>query len=421
MFGSDVPIFIICRDRVTVLLKLISWLEQSGYTNLVLVDNASTYRPLVDYLQTTTHRVIPLQENVGHMAVWQKNLLSPDVAGVEFSEDCPGFYVVTDCDVVPDESCPHDAIERFYKLLIKYPAVNKVGFGLKIDDLPDHFQFKREVREWESQFWEKPVEPGVYDASTDTTFALYRPEAADTNFYNGLRTGLSYVAQHMPWYLDSANMNEEEIYYQEHCLPGVNNWNKKEVPAYLVQLLTNLRASRKGNMTQAFASGYGTHIPLLAAALSIARDGPVLELGSGWSSTLLLNQMCQASSRLLQTVDSNAGWLAQFESLRSSRHELVFAPDWDVAVEKAAQTEWAVILIDHAPAERRIIDIERLAHKTEFMVIHDTEDPLYGYEPALAKFKYRYDYKQMVPHTSVFSNTRPWPTTESGQSRGAAG
>ena len=72
-----------------------------------------------------------------------------------------------------------DALAFFRRLLDRYSDHAKVGFGLKIADLPKHYRFSRDVRNWEGQFWAREVEPGVYDAPIDTTFALHRP---DTDF-----------------------------------------------------------------------------------------------------------------------------------------------------------------------------------------------------------------------------------------------
>jgi hypothetical protein len=48
-------------------------------------------------------------------------------------------------------------------------------------------------------------------------------------------------------------------------------------------------------------------------------------------------------------------------------------------------------------------------NNASFMVIHDTEQPIYKYEPALVLFKYRWDFKAMSPYTTVVSMTRPIP------------
>lgn len=44
-----VPIFINSRDRLGVLKKLIDWLLDAGYRNLIILDNNSTYPPLLEY------------------------------------------------------------------------------------------------------------------------------------------------------------------------------------------------------------------------------------------------------------------------------------------------------------------------------------------------------------------------------------
>ena len=45
----DIPIFINARDRLGVMKKLIDWLLNAGYRNLIILDNNSTYPPLLEY------------------------------------------------------------------------------------------------------------------------------------------------------------------------------------------------------------------------------------------------------------------------------------------------------------------------------------------------------------------------------------
>ena len=89
------------------------------------------------------------------------------------------YYVYTDPDVQIDETCPADFMEYFVRILNTYPSCQKVGFGIRIDDLPDSYHNKSKVIEWETQFWRDEVKPGLYRASIDTTFALYRPYCVD--------------------------------------------------------------------------------------------------------------------------------------------------------------------------------------------------------------------------------------------------
>ena len=148
---------------------------------------------------------------------------------------------------------------------------------------------------------------------------------------------------------------------------------------------------------------YATHVPVLAAAIAAAGPGPVLELGAGNFSTPVLHAMCAAMGRSLLTLENNPTWLERFVSFRSTTHRVEFVADWDQAV---PADRWAVVFVDHAPGERRIIDIEKLREMCEVMVVHDTEDVGYGYGPAFSKFTYRTDYKRMTPWTTMLSMTR---------------
>jgi hypothetical protein len=155
--------------------------------------------------------------------------------------------------------------------------------------------------------------------------------------------------------------------------------------------------------------GARTHEPALVAAVAAAGPGPVLEIGAGYYSTPILHALCAAMGRALLTVDNDTGWIHRLESLRSSTHRLVSVDSWDQSLPLTDSEMWAVVFVDHAPAERRVVEIARLANRTEFMVVHDSEHPLYGYDRCFAEFKYRYDYTRFVPWTSILSNVRPFP------------
>lgn len=245
---SHIPILITCRNRVEALRDLVTWLEAAGQERIIFVDNASTFEPLLSYYRDTPHEVVRLEENVGHLAVWDADILE--------TIDHRGSYVVTDCDIVPDDDAPADALAHFADLLFRYSDVDKVGFGLRIDDLPDWYQFRFEVIDWESQFWDREVEPGVYRADIDTTFALYRPSVRCAT-YRALRTGPPYVARHVPWYKDSGHLSEEDAYYRDHASPEVTNWDRPQLPDALRGKIDAQRRER--------SSGEGITTPSLPA------------------------------------------------------------------------------------------------------------------------------------------------------------
>lgn len=216
----NIPILINNRNRLTYLKQLIDWLQAAGYTNLYILDNDSNYAPLLDFYRQTTVKVIYLERNYGHLALWKSGVYK------QFYKD---YYVYTDPDVVPAKNCPGEFMAHFLNLLNRYPNIEKVGFGLKIDDLPEHYQKKNEVIGWEKKFWEKEVEKDVYDAPVDTTFALYKPFTNGGIWVqNALRTGEPYVLHHLPWYENSAALSSESRFYLENMKQGASHWITKD-------------------------------------------------------------------------------------------------------------------------------------------------------------------------------------------------
>jgi hypothetical protein len=65
---------------------------------------------------------------------------------------------------------------------------------------------------------------------------------------------------------------------------------------------------------------------------------------------------------------------------------------------------YGTVFVDNSPASQRLPMIQRFADKAECLVVHDTEDKQYDIEEELNKFKYRYDYTKVTPHTTVVSN-----------------
>jgi hypothetical protein len=118
----------------------------------------------------------------------------------------------------------------------------------------------------------------------------------------------------------------------------------------------------------------------------------------------MLHALCAATGRRLLTLDGDSAWAARFTAFRSVTHRVEVVTDWDLAI---PAEEWAVVFVDHAPADRRVHEIAHLREVCELMVVHDTEDDRYGYAPVFEKFTYRVDYKRMTPWTTLLSMSRP--------------
>ena len=205
----QIPIFINARDRLGCLKQLLDWLRDAGYANIHILDNASTYPPLLEYyakLEEQGIRVWRLGTNLGHTALWQSGILE--------KLDIRTPYVYTDPDVLPVENCPKDFLAVLLGLLRKYPWLEKAGLGICYEDLT-YFDASAK-REWEKNFYQVPVEEGVYFAPVDTTFALYR-DARHYSVEAAVRTAGQLMCRHLPWYYDYEHLPEDEQYYMAHA------------------------------------------------------------------------------------------------------------------------------------------------------------------------------------------------------------
>ena len=120
-----------------MLTKLIHSLENRGYHNLYIIDNQSTYPPLLEYYTRLPYPVYMLNKNVGHLSLWETGI---------FKQFKDSYYAYTDSDLEILPNCPDDFIEKFILLLQKYPKALKAGFSICIDDLPDHYKLKEKLR-----------------------------------------------------------------------------------------------------------------------------------------------------------------------------------------------------------------------------------------------------------------------------------
>lgn len=209
---KNIPILIISYNQLHYLKQLINFLLEKKYRNIVIIDNASTYKPLLQYFDKIEPmvKIHRLSKNWGHRVLWQNKKL--------FADYMQGYYAVTDADIVPNPECPEDFMLLFKKILDKHDEVKKVGFSLRLDDIPEHNPNKRKIIQWEQQFWEDKNKKGYFIADIDTTFALYRPANMDfvqKNFYRGIRTAPPYVALHGGWYINPKNLTAEQQFYMK--------------------------------------------------------------------------------------------------------------------------------------------------------------------------------------------------------------
>jgi hypothetical protein len=192
--------FIINYNRLTLPKKMAEYLFECGLEP-VIVDNNSDYKPLLNYYDSCPFEVIRLNHNYGHRVVWDVNLIS------ELPDD--ERYIVTDSDLDLSD-VPKDFLDVLNDGLNKYPEYEKCSLSLDISDLPNtHVGLL--ARETEKGYWDKPLDEMYFDATTDTTFGLYKVK---NKTFKSLRTNKPYCAKHVPWYYDKIeDLPEDEQYY----------------------------------------------------------------------------------------------------------------------------------------------------------------------------------------------------------------
>lgn len=134
--------------------------------------------------------------------------------------------------------------------------------------------------------------------------------------------------------------------------------------------------------------------------------GPILELGCGLYSTTPLHWACFVPKRKLVTYENNPDYYEFLKAYATDWHEVHCVSSWD-SIDISGP--WSVAFVDHdSPGERdrRFREVQRLGH-AEYVVVHDTEranEQRHRLSEMNALFKYRYQFRDALPNTTVFSN-----------------
>src|SRR5216684_1895628 len=128
---KKIPIFIVNFNRFKTVKDLVESLLKRNYENIVIIDNASEYPPLLEWYNNCPVTVARLNVNVHSGVLNELQEFKPITT--------TGLYVYTDGDILPVEEAPTDFIDHMVELVKEY-NIPKLGLSLKIDDLPDHYK-----------------------------------------------------------------------------------------------------------------------------------------------------------------------------------------------------------------------------------------------------------------------------------------
>lgn len=200
----DFKVVINNRNRLSTTKKLVEDLLERNTKQIWILDNGSTYEPLLDWYQTLPNEVeVKRYDNHGYLAIFSTGLINQ----IE-EEWC--FYTDSDIELNPKMTKDYQEAMLYYAHALDS---KKISLALDISDLPDHYWFKEQVKRNEGRWWLDEVEPNVFRADTDTTFSLIQK----CDQFSSFRLGGDFTSKHIPWYIDLDNLTEEETYYIDNC------------------------------------------------------------------------------------------------------------------------------------------------------------------------------------------------------------
>lgn len=228
---DKIPCFLIARDRFMCLKDMVEYLLEIPELEVIIIDNASSYSPLLKWYDTEPCKIYRLSNNFGNFCLFSATDAIPGFEKPNFKEiygiDKGQQYILSDCDLDLKTFVPSETLlPTLQEGLRRYPWAVKCGLSLEIDDLPNT-PLAREARNWEGNNFHK-IDELYIKAPVDTTFALYTGIGEQNDFDRCLRVGKPYTARHLTWYYSTENPPPpDEDFYIKNCSKAHNHYSSR--------------------------------------------------------------------------------------------------------------------------------------------------------------------------------------------------
>lgn len=215
---KKIPVIIINRDLITWPSKMVECIKKFNCVgDIIIVDNQSTYEPLLDWYKTNPCDIVYSNFN-GQSSPWDMEI--PTKMGYD-------YYVVSDPDLDLSET-PLDCLIYLKEKLKSHEEYDRIGLSLSnyvVDrDSPYHFHLET----WYENEWKpESVRDGLLtEQKFDTTFGIYH---IDRHFSGtSCCTNKPYSAKHIPWEITNRELynlkevNPEFFYYLKRATPSAS-------------------------------------------------------------------------------------------------------------------------------------------------------------------------------------------------------
>ena len=145
---------------------------------------------------------------------------------------------------------------------------------------------------------------------------------------------------------------------------------------------------------------WATHMPLLTYALRELKPKTILEYGTGWYSSSLINAYCVHADCTAVSYENDYAWYTQMKFLSSPRHSLIYCA-----------TEFPVIqsdlaFVDHEPEVTIRAPAMVALQDCKVVILHDSMYPhRYGFLDEIFQYKFHDGRSQFS--TTAYSKTIP--------------
>ena len=226
---DEIPILVPVFNLVSYAKFMANQLKARQLNNFIICDNASTYKPMHEYLDelSKTERVVKFDQNLGPRIFTERQ---------EFLSVLPEYFIVSDPDLIFNEELPKNFMKKMKRIIDMY-NVSKAGFAISIEKNSDRFYDELAVRRNEQHSWSVPVntyeeKDQLYVARIDTTFCMHKksklirelPNAISVCNTSGIRIAGRFTCEHMGWWKDQPITDEEKSAYESE-----NRWGSTQL------------------------------------------------------------------------------------------------------------------------------------------------------------------------------------------------
>lgn len=237
----EIPVIIPTFNTPSYLKEMIQQLEDFDIQNIIICDNNSTYKPMLELLEKLSEKyaVVKWKDNLGPRVYTEEKAICSLM---------PEYFIITDPDLLLNPDMPKKFINKMKRIVDMY-GVSKAGLAIEIFDEKERERFfdADQVDRWESNYWTRKIDhmpevDDLYAAPIDTTFCLYNRDKflAEIDTVPGkmtcntsaIRIAGRFTCKHMGWWAKLPLTEDEYNFYIETITTWSSTENEKKKLGY---------------------------------------------------------------------------------------------------------------------------------------------------------------------------------------------